>query len=248
VDVAIHRVFARAQNRALHRESRVQHETQSSGRTGAGVGPVSGSDQLVYTDVRGAIRTGDIFLFQGQSAISRLIRWGSESDYSHAGFAAWWDGRLMVFQASGRGAEVLPVSSAVDAYDGQVDWFALGEQHRTRVDTDILLTDALTLLGRSYAKLGLVELMVRMARGRFRGRADVKDCPDSVFCSQYVSYCYRRAGLDLVADTDDGSTSPGDLARSPLLERRGVLHANPQEKAARREAALPGQPRGQLKK
>ncbi len=226
----------------------MKHETQSSGQTGGGTHAVSDSDQLVYTDVRGAIRTGDIFLFQGQSPISRLIRWGSESIYSHAGFAAWWGGRLMVFQAAGRGAEVLPVSSAVDAYDGQVDWFALAEPHRPSVNTEILLTDALTLLGRSYAKLGLIELMWRMARGRFRGRADAKDCPDSVFCSQYVSYCYRRAGLDLVADTDDGSTSPGDLARSPLLERQGVLHANPQEKAERKQAALPGRPRGQLKK
>jgi len=226
----------------------VKYEAQSSSQTSGGTNAVSGSDQLVYTDVRGAIRTGDVFLFQGKSAISRLIRWGSESIYSHAGFAAWWDGRLMVFQAAGRGAEVLPVSSAVDAYDGQVDWFALTEQHRARVNTDLLLTDALTLLGRSYAKLGLIDLMLRMLSGRFRGRADAKTGPDTVFCSQYVSYCYRRAGLDLVPDTDDGSTSPGDLARSPLLLRQGVLHANPQEKAERAQAPLPGRPRGQLKK
>lgn len=204
--------------------------------------------ELVYTDVRGAIQTGDIFLFQGKSAISRLIRWGSESPYSHAGFAAWWDGRLLVFQSASRGAELLPVSSAVDAYDGQVDWFALKEAHRARVDPIRLVTDAVTLLGRSYATRGLVELMYRMAMGRFRGRADAQDSPDHLFCSQYVSYCYRRAGLDLVEGTDDGSTSPGDLARSDLLEHRGVLRANPTEKAARASAELPGRPRGQLKK
>jgi hypothetical protein len=203
---------------------------------------------LVYSEVRGEIRTGDIFLFQGQSAISRLIRWGSESPYSHAGFAAWWDGRLLVFQSAGRGAEVLPVSSAVDAYDGQVDWFALDEGQRARVDPNHLVTFAVTLLGRSYAKRGLIQLMLRMAWGRFRGRPDPKDCPDTVFCSQYVSYCYRSAGLDLVEGTDDGSTSPGDLARSPLLTRRGVLHANPAEKAERKSTDLPGRPRGQLKK
>ena len=205
-------------------------------------------DALVYKDVRAAIQTGDILLFQGQSPISRLIRWGSQSAYSHAGFAAWWDDRLVVFQASGRGAEVLPASSAVDAYDGQVDWYALADDHRTRVNAQHLVTHAVTLLGRSYAKAGLVQLMTRMLWGRFRGLPDPKTCPDSVFCSQYVSYCYRSAGLDLVEGTDDGSTSPGDLAASPLLVRRGVLHADPIAKAERQRVPLPGRPRGQLKK
>jgi hypothetical protein len=203
---------------------------------------------LVYSDVRGQIQTGDIVLFQGQSAISRVIRWGSHSKYSHAGFTAWWDGRLLVFQSAARGAEVLPMSSAVDAYDGQVDWFALPENQRSRMDHNLLVTQAVTLLGRSYATSSLLRLMARMLWGRFRGRPDPKTSPDSVFCSQYVSYCYRHAGLDLVVGTDDGSTSPGDLARSSFLEHRGVLHANPAEKADRESAPLPGTPRGQLKK
>ena len=206
------------------------------------------TDELLYTDVRAQIQTGDILLFQGTSAISRVIRWGSRSVYSHAGFAAWWDGRLLVFQASGRGAEILPMSSAVDAYDGQVDWFALAEAQRAKVDAQLLVTQAVTLLGRAYAKRGLVDLMWRMVQGRFRGLPDPKASPDEIFCSQYVSYCYRHAGLDLVIGTDDASTSPGDLASSPLLARRGVLHANPNEKQARQQAPLPGRPRGQAKK
>jgi hypothetical protein len=201
---------------------------------------------LVYSDIRDQIRTGDILLFQGQSPLSRLIRWGSGSDYSHAGFTAWWDHRLLVFQASGRGAEILPVSSAVDAYDGQVDWYALRPEHRLSAECEQqLVTHAVTMLGRAYSRVGLADLMLRMARGRFRGRPDAKACPDSMFCSQYVSYCFRMVGPDLVADTDDGSTSPGDLSRSPLLELRGVLHANAAQKAARRSEALPGRPRGQ---
>lgn len=208
--------------------------------------PTADSKPLLYSDIRSQIHTGDILLFQGQSPLSRLIRWGSGSNYSHAGFAAWWDRRLLVFQASGRGAEVLPVSSAVDAYDGQVDWYALREAHRLSSECEHeLVTQAVTLLGRSYARGGLAHLMWRMARGRFRGRPDPKACPDSLFCSQYVSYCFRTVGSDLVLDTDDGSTSPADLSRSPLLELRGVLHANPVDKAARRSDALPGKPRGQ---
>src|SRR5690349_25150850 len=32
---------------------------------------------LIYSDIRSQIRTGDILLFQGQSPLSRVIRWGS---------------------------------------------------------------------------------------------------------------------------------------------------------------------------
>jgi hypothetical protein len=219
----------------------------SPAHAGHDVGHASGAS-FVYTDVRSEIATGDILLFQGSSPLSRVIRWGSGSEYSHAGFAAWWDGRLLVFQASGRGAEVLPASSAVDAYDGQVDWFALRPEHHARIDRDQLVTTAVTLLGRSYARFGLVNLMLRMVRGRFRGLPDPKACPNTVFCSQYVSYCYRQAGLDLVDGTDDGSTSPADLAGSPFLARRGVLRANPLEKEERKSIEIPGRPRGQLKK
>jgi hypothetical protein len=211
--------------------------------------PSAGSKTLVYSDIREQVRTGDVLLFQGTSLLSRVIRWGSGSNYSHAGFAAWWDRRLLVFQASGRGAEVLPMSSAVDAYDGQVDWFALKPKYRLSSDCEQqLVTHAVTLLGRAYSKSGLVALMWRMAQGRFRGRPDPSTCPDSLFCSQYVSYCFRMVGPDLVLGTDDGSTSPADLSTSPLLEKRGVLRADPAEKAARRDPALPGRPRGQTKK
>ena len=211
--------------------------------------PSSDAKPLVYSDIRDEVRTGDILLFQGTSRLSRVIRWGSGSNYSHAGFAAWWDRRLLVFQASGRGAEVLPMSSAVDAYDGQVDWYALRAAHRLSSECEHqLITHAVTLLGRAYSSAGLVDLMWRMALGRFRGRPDPKACPDSLFCSQYVSYCFRMVGPDLVLGTDDGSTSPADLSNSPMLELRGVLHADPAQKAARRDPALPGRPRGQQKK
>lgn len=204
---------------------------------------------FVYTDIRLNIRDGDMLLFQGSKMLSRFIRWGSNSLYSHSGVAAWWENRLLVFQAGARGIEVLPMSSAVDAYDGQVDWYSLKEEHFGQVDRKALVNTAVELLGRSYAHKGLVNLAYRMALGRYRGLPDACESPDSMFCSQYVSYCYRLAGLDLVKDADDASTSPQDLAGSPYVILRGVLHANVQDKAKRKaDAALPGKPRGQLKK
>ena len=201
--------------------------------------------QLPYPEARKLIQTGDVLLFRGTSAVSRIIRWGSRSSYSHAGLAAWWGDRLIVFQAVGHGAQVVPVSSAVDAYDGQVDWFT--PRPGVTVDPEQLITHAVTMLGRAYAFNGVLDLMWRMALRRFRGLRDARDDPKELFCSQYVSYCYRKAGVDLVQGTDDASTSPGDLATSGMLVMKGVLHADPAEKHARQIAAAPGKPKPRSK-
>lgn len=201
------------------------------------------ADAQYYSQVRASIRTGDVLLFRGTSRMSRIIQWGSDSVYSHAGFTAWWGPRLLVFQSTSRGAEVLPVSTAVDVYDGQVDLFRLDDALYARLDPEALVTCAVGLLGRRYASLSLLGLMWRMARRRFRGRPDATGEPQEVFCSQYVSYCFRSQALDLVDGTDDASTSPGDLALSPHLRLAAVLHDDPQTAARRREDAVAGQAR-----
>ncbi len=197
--------------------------------------------EVLYPSARKQIQTGDVLLFRGTSAVSRIIRWGSRSEYSHAGLAAWWGDRLIVFQAVSHGAQVVPVSSAVDVYDGQVDWWA--PRADITVDPEILLDYAVKMLGRAYAFNGVINLMWRMAIRRFKGLPDPKAAPKELFCSQYVSYCYRQAGVDLAKNIDDGSTSPGDLARGGLLEMKGVLRADPAQKCAREEADLPGRPK-----
>ena len=186
--------------------------------------PASDAPREGYDTIRHRVRDGDILLFQGKGWVSRIIRWGSDSTYSHAGLTAWWGERLLVFQSAGRGVEVLPVSSAVYEYDGQVDWWVVKREREAELDRGELLRHAVTQLGTPYAKTGVLELMWRMAIGKFRGRRDPRVDPEGMFCSQYVSYCYRKAGLDLRPDTDDACTSPGDLATCGVLENRAVLH------------------------
>jgi hypothetical protein len=191
-------------------------------------GKESNAQYLQYSKVREQIRTGDVFLFRGHSALSRFIRWGSKSPYSHAGMAAWWGKRLAVFQAVGRGVEFVPMSVAVDKYDGQVDWWSLAPQFDGALDREKIVDGAITELGKEYGSASLVRLVLRMLAQRFRGTPDAKAHPSTLFCSQYVSYCYRTAGLDLRPDTADECTSPGDLATSGRLLHRGVLHRHGQ--------------------
>jgi len=81
-----------------------------------------------YDDNRGEIKNGDVLLYRGRSLESRLIRWATRSRYSHAGLAVWWNGRLMVMEAVGRGVVVTPLSKNVSFYPGYVEWFTSVEE------------------------------------------------------------------------------------------------------------------------
>jgi cell wall-associated NlpC family hydrolase len=182
-----------------------------------------------YDRVRSRIRSGDILLFQGKTALSRFIRWGSRSTYSHAGMVAWWGRRLIVLHAVGRrGIEAVPVSSAVEAYDGRVDWWTARPELEAQIDRERLLDLAITELGKPYHMAGVLSLAWRMLWGRIRARPDPKADPEAMFCSQYVSYCYRLAGLNLRPSAADSCTSPGDLATSGTLVLRATLNADRQ--------------------
>jgi hypothetical protein len=185
-----------------------------------------GGGRFGYGEIRTRIRTGDVFLYQGTSLISRFIRWGSQSPYSHAGLALWCQDRLLVIQSASRGVEVVPASIAVKRYDGQVDWWQPKDPVRSALGIGTLANAAFDELGKPFAVLPLVALVARMFRRRDWNNPDMR-ASESYFCSQLVSRCYRKAGVDLVPQKADQDTSPGDLSRSGLLDFCGVLHEHP---------------------
>jgi hypothetical protein len=181
-----------------------------------------------YQALRNEIRTGDILLFRGKKLLSGVIEHLSDSPYSHIAILARWNGRVLAFQSDLRGVEILPASRLVYEYDGAVDWWALKSEYRTGKFTESRLFDsALTLLGIKYGYLRLVGLGMRILLGRTLNPKDAHATPDSLFCSQFVSLCYREASsnlLDVNMDVNDESTSPADFARSGFFEPRCRLY------------------------
>jgi hypothetical protein len=90
----------------------------------------------------------------------------------------------------------------------------------------VLLDTALTLLGIKYGYLKLALLGLRILLGRALNPRDAHATPDSLFCSQFVSLCYRTASndrLDPNLKANDASTSPSDFATSGFFEPRYQL-------------------------
>ena len=187
--------------------------------------PEPSGAHFAYTDVRQRIQTGDVLLFIGRGPLSRLIRWGSESRYSHCGIASWEGDRLMLFHAVINGVKHVRARDSVDRYDGRVDWWTLRPDLDDALDREGVVAQARRHLGKPFAVLGMLRLTWEIARGRYRPGADFKDPPEAMFCSWYVSRCYRvGGGVDLVPEACDECTTPAQLERSELLVHQGTLH------------------------
>jgi len=176
----------------------------------------------VYGECRSKIRDGDVLLYEGTNFYSWVIRTATRSRYSHAGIATWWNDRLMVMEAVGRGVVVSPLSANISHYRGHVHWYScvrrLGPQKRRR-----MIIYAQSELGKEYALRRAIWVgLKRFLRWR-QERTDRLHRQKKFFCSLYVAQVYNAVGLDLKLHASDSIIMPEDIARSPLLEFKGVL-------------------------
>ncbi len=180
------------------------------------------SNNLRYDDVRCGVKDGDVLMYRGRSLSSRVIRWVTHSRYSHAGLAAWWNGRLMVLEAVGKGVVVTPLSANVRHYHGDVEWFTcveeIPEEERRR-----MIDFARQELGKEYATWKAVKLGLRVLFQKDKKQRDELRRARQLFCSHYVAEVYNAVGRDLKKGVSDRFMSPADVASSPLLRRAGTL-------------------------
>jgi hypothetical protein len=199
--------------------------------------PDSALPSLRYTDIRGSIQDGDILLFKGRGLLSRLISMFTRSEYTHSGIAVWWNERLMVLEAVGKGVWAVPLSWRLATYKGWAYWWT-ADEHKLREKSVVL--DRASIVARAKIELGkeyATWLLVRAARRillRVRGgAADPLRPPDKLLCSQYVSQAYRAGNLDLIEDEPDSFTTPAHLASCGYLRNRGQIYIEVQGEEAR---------------
>lgn len=196
---------------------------------------------LVYSQVRASIQDGDIILFQGARKLSRAIRRVAHSAYSHVGLVLTWYGRRVLLSAEMPKVQALPLGLAVVGYRGRVDWYRLTPAARAALDIDRLALEALSNLGVEYGATTLLSLAAHYSLG-LPPKDDAEEAgeatPHTMVCSEYVSRCFRKAGLDL-SSRSDVETDPGEIARSPHIEFVGTLQRELESvEQARSEKAL----------
>lgn len=175
-----------------------------------------------YDTDRSQIKNGDVLMYRGGNLESRIVRWATRSNYSHAGLAAWWNNRLMVMEAVGKGVIVTPLSNNVISYRGDVEWFTSVEE--IPADQRLRMVEfAQQELGKEYALWRVVLLGFRLLFQHDRERRDTLRREVRLFCSHYVAETYNAVGKDLKKGVSDRFMSPADIAASPVLKRMGAL-------------------------
>ena len=178
------------------------------------------ADVVSYDDVRAGVEDGDVLVFRGSAATSRIIEGVSGGVYSHAAMALWWGERLMLCQAGGDGVEAIPMRVALASYDGEADYFKLRPAARAGLDMKAFLAEAKADMGLPYSHVNLIREGAHVLLGTDAPADD--ESPTAFVCSQYIAHCFRKAGLPL-CDKDDLDTSPTDVATSSALELMGTL-------------------------
>ena len=179
-----------------------------------------GNKMLRYDEVRLQIKNGDVIMYAGKKTLSKLISWVTRSPYSHAGIAVWWNERLMVMEAVMRGVTIAPLSRNIFQHHGNVEWFSckkeISEEDRLK-----MVIFAQEELGKSYARWKTMLFGLKILLNRNLSRKDQLRMENKLFCSQYVAQIYNSVGLDLKKNREDRFMSPGDIAKSPLMEKKG---------------------------
>jgi len=183
---------------------------------------------LDYREARGFIKNGDILLYEGKGLISSIImkvqkkfskKRTVKGQYSHAGMVVWWNKRLMVLEAVGKGVFPTPLSRNIKHYKGRITiWRAsVSDSQRHKI-----IVFAQMEIGKEYHTLRLVLMFWKL----IFGGADKKDefrAENKLVCSQYVAAAYNVGGCDLRRNLADRFTKPNDIADSPETRCCGTL-------------------------
>jgi hypothetical protein len=177
---------------------------------------------LEYGRTRREILSGDILLYESDTIFSRIIKRVTHSRYSHAGIAVWWNQRLMVMEAVGRGVGVTPLSTNIKRHQGRIHWFSL-KQPVSAAQRRRMIIKAQEELGKDYDLWNAIWVGIKLLFNWQPEKRDALKRQQKFFCSAYVAHVYNSAGIDLKPGLSDSSMVPEDIATSTELVERGVL-------------------------
>lgn len=169
------------------------------------------------------VEAGDILLFRGEKGISRIIAWGTNSKYSHVAICVSPEMGLAIEAMAGGGVRAMGIRQIKERYD----------VYRVKDGYSYNLSGTISyLVSKLNSKydykgvfwLGLLKLMAKIGRP-LKNVANKWQKDRDYFCSEL---CYEAfwfgGGLDIVPDVPEADiTSPGDIARSLVLEQVTTL-------------------------
>ena len=182
--------------------------------------------------MRSMIQSGDILLCKGNSFVDRLIKWGTKSVYSHVSVVASAALGLVIEAIPAGGVRAISIKN----YKTKYDIYRIKDPASFRVSE--VTAYLIKMLARKYDFESTIRLTGKIALRRLKlvklfglkliGRKQAADRlqeDNDYFCSELCYRAFMAGGLDIAPQIGDAeTTSPGDIARSPLITKVESKH------------------------
>jgi uncharacterized protein YycO len=166
------------------------------------------------------MKAGDILLFKAEDEfLSKIIAWGTNSKYSHVAICVSPEMNLAIEAMTGSGVRGRDIRKITP---NSYDIYRIKEEYG--YDLNKTISYLVDKLNNKYDYkgviwLGILKLAAKIGKN-IKDKANKWQRDRDYFCSEL---CYEAfdsgGGLDIVPNVADSAiTSPGDIARSPLLE------------------------------
>jgi len=160
-----------------------------------------------YNDMRPQLKTGDIVLFSGKSAVSNIIKLFSGGKWSHVGMVVImeeFDRMVLLWESTTlsnipdietrtatKGVQLVPMSQRITTYEGEVTIRLLNKAISDAMNQK--LAEVRKELSRKPYERSQIELLKAAYDGI--GGASSGDDLSSLFCSELVAEGYQAMGL-----------------------------------------------------
>jgi len=163
---------------------------------------------MKYQDVRQSIETGDVFLVEGRSIISKIIRAFTGESYSHVGLLIWIGDTLWVAEYKEFiGFRFVPASLWIEDVHtaGARAWLGRAPAVVT-MDPPTVYKTALKWRGGRYGYLSLGKIWISQL-------FNLNLTTRRLVCSTFVQKCWESVGIKFfkTADPGDIATTSGSL-------------------------------------
>lgn len=181
-----------------------------------------------YLKHRDIMSTGDIILFSGKGLFSSLIKWRTNSPWSHVGmvirldeydFVGLWESTTLSDLTDldtgvpRKGVQVVPLSLRIANYDGEIAFRKLNQYDYLEEElNEIVMRLRQEFKGKQY-ETSENELLKAVYDGPFgKNKQDLS----SLFCSELVAEAYRELGF-LPSHVSSNEYTPADFAQDHIL-------------------------------
>lgn len=164
------------------------------------------------------MKAGDILLFEGEGFVSWLIKWGTGSKYSHVAVCISPKMNLAIEAISCGGVRARDIRHIKEKYDV----YRIKESYAYNLNS--VISYLTNMLNKRYDYFGVVFLGILKLLSKIglplKKAANKWQKDRDYFCSELCYEAFNQGGgLDIVPQIEEADiTSPGDIAKSPVIE------------------------------